>query len=188
MSLVRSLQEFGSVVWNPTKIKLISKLEAIQRKATNIILNNPPWWTKSHKNYRERLLECNLLPLTFRREITDIIFFLKSLNSYTGFISSDYFQFQTNRGGMITRNQKKGLTLKIPTSKYAATAQLYPPRLAKLWNTLPIPIRGEIVTLSKPDQIKRILIPYYWRKFDTYFDSENTCTWVHVCYCPKCAK
>ena len=72
-ALVRSDVEYGSSLslWSGTSKGNLQLIEGIQRRATNYILHYPDI------DYRERLSKLKLLPLSFRREIIDLTFFLK---------------------------------------------------------------------------------------------------------------
>ena len=70
-ALVRSDVEYGSSLWSGTSKRNLQLIEGIQRRATNYILHYPDI------DYRERLSNLKLLPLSFRREIIDLTFFLK---------------------------------------------------------------------------------------------------------------
>ena len=186
ITMVRSIVEFGSSIWSPTSQELIKYVESLQRKATNIITNNPRRGNPNHLDYKTRLQICNLLPLTFRREMNDLILFLKSLNASNGYNCSKYVKFQVATTGVRTRNQTRGLTIKIPPNRYAASAQFYPVRISKLWNSLPIKLRQKLIGLDDKDKIKQVLYPFYKQKFTSTFDSDNICTWLQVCLCAKC--
>jgi hypothetical protein len=84
-TLVRPQLEHASNVWSPYTIKHKSFIENIQRRATKFILNYP-----SEMSYTERLIKTNLLPLEFRREISDL---LLVFISKTGLISMDVNNF-----------------------------------------------------------------------------------------------
>ena len=88
--LVRSDVEYGSSLWSGTSKRNLQLIEGIQRRATNYILHYPDI------NYRERLSKLKLLPLSFRREIIDLTFFLEcklelcdpNLNNFVAFNST----------------------------------------------------------------------------------------------------
>ena len=75
LSLVRSITKYNTVVWSPITKDNIYTIEKVQKKCTNFILNNPRWPSPNHINYKARLTELNLLPLSYRREVYDLIFF-----------------------------------------------------------------------------------------------------------------
>ena len=149
--------------------------------------NNSPWWKPNYKNYKDRLLQCNLLPTSYRREITDIILFLRSLNTSNGYECLNYLKFRVTGSGPATRMQRQGLTLTGPISKYSSSAQFYPCRLTKLWNSLPYRIREKLIIMDDKDKIKQVLLPYYHDRLIRVFDPESTCTWVHSCDCNRCS-
>ena len=68
---VHSRLEYASVVWSPHTKRNISNLEQVQRRATRFILG------RDYSEYK-RLSKLNLLPLKYRREINDLVFFFVS--------------------------------------------------------------------------------------------------------------
>ena len=73
-SLVRRpFLEYCTVVWSGTSRKYIKNIGKIQRSMTRYVFNY------AEVDYKDRLLMPNILPLTMRREYTDIIFFWKCL-------------------------------------------------------------------------------------------------------------
>ena len=63
--------EYWTVVWSDTSRKNIKNIEKIQRLLTRYVFNY------AEVDYKNRLLMANILPLTMRREYTDIVFFLE---------------------------------------------------------------------------------------------------------------
>ena len=80
---VRSQLECCSVVWSPHKSRNISKLERIQRRATEFIL-------KTKDDYEQRRKKLNLLSLEQRRFLFDVLFLYKAL---IGYINIDLFTY-----------------------------------------------------------------------------------------------
>ena len=66
-SLVRPLLEYCTVVWSGTSRKNIKNIEKIQRSMTRYVFNY------AEVDYKDRLLMPKILPLTMRREYTDIV-------------------------------------------------------------------------------------------------------------------
>ena len=69
-ALVRSDVEYGSSLCSGASKRNLQLIGAIQRRATNYILHYPDL------DYREHLTKLKLLPLSFRRELIDLTFFL----------------------------------------------------------------------------------------------------------------
>ena len=62
------------MVWSPHTKRNINNLEQFQRRATRFIRG------REYSEY-ERLSKLNLLPLKYRREINDLVFFFKCLKN-----------------------------------------------------------------------------------------------------------
>ena len=118
ITMVRSIIEYASPVWSPTYKYLIVATERIQRHATNYILKNPKRPNLLHINYKERLLEIKLLPLTHRREIIDIQTFLKIWNSNNKLGLDKILSVSEPTIGPVTRVMAAGLTIKYSKTRY----------------------------------------------------------------------
>ena len=68
---------YCSPIWRPYLVKDISNLEHLQRRATKYILND------YISDYKTRLLKLELLPLMYTFELSDIMFFIKSIKNPT---------------------------------------------------------------------------------------------------------
>ena len=75
ISLVRSCLLYCSPLWWPYLIQDILLLEKVQRRATKAILND---YTS---DYKSCLIKLKLLPLMYVYELSDILFFIKSVKS-----------------------------------------------------------------------------------------------------------
>ena len=73
ISLVRSHLTFCSQIWRPYLLKDMRHLEQIQRRASKFILND------FTSDYKLRLINLNLLPLTMWFELQDIMFLMKAI-------------------------------------------------------------------------------------------------------------
>lgn len=190
IALVRSTLEYCSVIWSPHCKDQMTTLERIQQRATNYITSNPKRPSEYHVDYKTRLLRCNLLPLSYRREILDIIFFLKSYNGDTGYNVRDYVEFSDQIGGANTRQRTQGCYLRIINPKVTANSiykdQFYPERVVRIWNSLPYKLQESLRPLKSNLVIKQHINPYYYFLLENVFDPENTCTWISFCRCPRC--
>ncbi|CAB3981213.1 Hypothetical predicted protein [Paramuricea clavata] len=75
LSLVKSNLCYACEVWSPYICSQKTKIERVQRRATRWILKA----RKGDSSYNERLVDLNLLPLCYDREIKDLMFFYKAL-------------------------------------------------------------------------------------------------------------
>ena len=64
-----------------------------------------------HKEYKVSLIECNLLPLLYRREVLDITFYLKSYHGKTGYNVRQDMKFVDEGVERVTRNVARVNTL-----------------------------------------------------------------------------
>ena len=91
ISLVRSQLLYCSTLWKPNFIKHIQQFERVQRRATKYILND------FTSDYKSRLIQMQLLPLTYILDLNDVMFFIKSLhNHHDGFNINDHIKFATD--------------------------------------------------------------------------------------------
>ena len=74
------------MVWSPHTKRNINNLEQFQRRATRFIRG------REYSEY-ERLSKLNLLPLKYRREINDLVFFFKSLKNIYKLNIFDFVSF-----------------------------------------------------------------------------------------------
>ena len=65
--------------------------------------NNPRRPSPNHIEYKTRLLQLNLLPLSYRREVLDISFILKSFQGKTGYDVQEYLRFSDEEVPRATR-------------------------------------------------------------------------------------
>ena len=185
-TIVRSLLEYNTVVWNPVTKDNITALESIQRKATNFITCNPKRPSPHHIEYKERLIACKLLPLTYRREVYDIMFFIKSLRKLIPYNILEYLSFQHDNITRVTRNRVIGLNLTYTLTRLETSAHFYPIRLAHLWNKLSVEFRTKLISPLTIPTIKTLLNKHYYDKLVDHFETNNTCTWVTACRCTTC--
>ena len=102
-----------------------------------------------------------MLPLSYHREIADLVIFLRSLNTGNGYECTKYLKLRLAGAGPITGSQHHGLTLTVPSTKYCS-AQFFPCHLARLRNILLIKIREKLIHLDDKDKIKRVLVAIFF--------------------------
>ena len=176
ISMVRSNIEYCSQVWGGANRNDIIKLERIQRSATKYILGYP-----DNMNYNERLCELNLTPLSYRREMSDLIFFFKCLNNMHEVNVLSYVQF-TSDNACNTRSTVEELRLCVPNCHTESYKKLYYNRIVQIWNSLPVNVRKAQTITNFRTNIQNIYNEY----FMSNFDSDNVCTWTLKCNCVRC--
>lgn len=175
ISLIRSCLEYCCPVWSGTTKTNTLLLERVQRAATRYMLQFPEY------NYKQRLLELGLLPLTYRREFLDLCVFFKLVNNVYDFNISNHVIF-TTENIQITRSTTDGLKLRIPVTNSVMYEKLYFNRIVFLWNSLPYEIRCQ----TSLNIFKSRLYSHFSCLLINHFDSNNTCTWSLCCRCSSC--
>jgi hypothetical protein len=137
--------------------------------------------------YVNRLLYLNLLPLTYVREISDMILMYNIINNRLDVNIDRYFIKADNirRGRSITA----GINLKQYRYKTEQGKHFYNNRAIVLWNHLPDYIRGILPPAkrsSKPTRFKIELHKFYMDKLTNEFDVHSLCTWQTYCDCNIC--
>jgi hypothetical protein len=133
-ALVRPKLECASSVWSPYTIKNRLLIENVQRRATKFILNYP-----DNMSYVDRLQNTNLLPLDFRRDISDLILLFKSKHHL---ITMDINKHLcTYNPGYQSRNYDENNFHLIIKHNQKYFQNSYFIRSEKLWNSLPTEIK-----------------------------------------------
>ena len=170
MSLVRSKLEYCSTVWSPHTHELIERLESVQRRGTKFILNN----YQTDYTYKDRLLSCSLLPLSYRREILDLVFIFKCFLGYYEIDVNNYLTFPHPL--LRSHDQAKLTPGKCNTTTFMYSFFL---RIAHIWNSLPTEIRQlRLIPDSSIRRFKQDISGHYLSLLSTHFDAYKTCTWT----------
>ena len=80
---------FGS----PSRNTSLRILKPYNEKQPTLLCPNPRYDAPNYVDYKTRLITLNLLPTSYRREIIDIILFLKSLHDKTNLDLTNYLTF-----------------------------------------------------------------------------------------------
>jgi hypothetical protein len=182
VSLVRPLVEYNTVVWMPNNKKQLCKLESLQRRATKYILNN------YSIGYKERLIQCNLLPLTLRRQYLDCVFIYNSINDLNVFKILNFVDF-TGDSVHVTRqaNAQDDLMFKPIRTRHELYGRYLTRRIVSLWNNIPYYIRSlELTDMYRNSTFKKETRHWLWKYFIDNFANDNVCTWVVACNCYQC--
>ena len=165
LSLVKSQLSYATEVWSPVNNNMLSrKIKRAQRRATKWILMN------GELEYKERLSALNLLPLTFGREIKDLVYLYKAL-------SRPQVSFVTH--GRTRLSHASQYILQRQTCK-TSTFQ------SSFYNRIIICTDTNLDLILNPNSFKTLLRHKYFILLDS-FDVERSCTWslVHDCPCHR---
>ena len=131
-NLVRPLFGYATQIWAPQSIKLITRIERTQRRATKYVLKLPFSCTIS---YMDRLKSLDLLPLTFWHEYLDMVFFYFKI--IHGLVSVDPSIVPKARITRPTRSSSSGVIKFVEPKFQAATYQKsYIIRCVRVWNVV----------------------------------------------------
>ena len=161
-------------VWSPVNnIMLSRKMERVQRRATKWILMN------GELEYKERLSALNLLPLTFDREIKDLVYLYKALFGFLDVDICRYVSFVTHGRTRLSRASR--YILQRQTCKTSTFQSSFYNRIIKTWNFICTDTNLDLIL--NPNSFKTLLRHKYFILLDS-FDVERSCTWSLVRDCP----
>ena len=178
-ALVRPLLEYGTLIWNHYNKSSLTLLESIQRRATKFILRD---YTL---DYKLRLQKCDLLPLSLRRDLLDIVYTYDCINDKIDFNVFNYLEEYNIINN--TRSQDTNvIRFKISVPKLESSRHYFRFRLPAIWNNIPSDIL-EIEPSASGDNkcFKKHLKLWLFDKLNN-FDSNVTCTWIVKSRCSRC--
>ena len=149
-----------------------------QRRATRFITNMYEYGT-----YKERLLACNLLPLSYRREMLDCGFLHKARAGILGETVLDLCDMRPLRQNL--RLDPDDNLLQLLPANTETYASFYTQRIVGIWNSLPVNTRA-IPHIHKGTALKNSLKKVYLNKLTATFNQDSNCTWVTRCRCTNC--
>ena len=154
-----------------------NKVRRVQRRATRWILQT------RDLSYKDRLKMLNLLPLSYDREIKDLIYFFKLLNGFYDLNISNFVSFVSHNH---TRNCKNpSLVLKVPSCKTSSFQSSFFNRIVPLWNYVcKIACPADLRSLT---MFKSFLLKTYVQLLVSSFNVDMPCTWslYRSCSCHR---
>ena len=144
-SLVRSLLDYATIIWNPYLVRDINSVERVQRRVTRTVrgLRNLP--------YEERLALLQIDSLKKRRVKTDMIELFKIINGYTCLQPERFFTFNVQ-----ARTRGHNFKIYPNFSHLNVRKYFFTNRVVEMWNRLPI----NIVNASNVFNFKKMLSDY----------------------------
>jgi len=166
IALVRSLFESCCIIWRPTNQTLSDKIESIQKRAIKWILSEEAISYSSWEVYVRKCKEVNLLPMTSRFDLNDLLFLHKviyglkpvSLPSYLTFFEgqSRLRSSHLDSLSLVSSLQPRTNLYSTRTSSHLAKTFFY--RTHIKWNDLPLCLRE----INCPDKFKVELNVHLW--------------------------
>ena len=92
-------------------------------------------------DYKDRLLMTNILPLTMRREYTDIVFFWKCLYGNYDVDVTDFVSFFSDCGCSTRNSIDSGFLMVPPLCRADCFKRSFFNRIVPMWNYLPSYVR-----------------------------------------------
>jgi hypothetical protein len=126
-------------------------------------------------SYSQRCTDLKLLPLCFKREINDLLFFFKCLHGSVKVDFSTEFAFLASPRSLRSASDELLSAQPVRTECFKAS---YFNRIVRLWNLLPVSIRR----CESFTTFKKHVNSFYVDKFAS-FNVDNNCTWTSTCRC-----
>ena len=162
LSLIRSQFEHCSPIWRPYGKTMLNKLESLQKSCVKWILSEDYIRYNSYDIYIQKCRQVNLLPLSKRFELNDLILFHKVIYKLIPLKFPDYLAF-FNGNSRLRSCHLDSLSI---------ISNLQPTRFSKVylkksffyrshteWNALPIQIRQ----IACPSSFKKELVKHLWK-------------------------
>ena len=130
--------------------------------------------------YKQRLLKLELLPLSYDREMKDLVFFFKALYGYVDLNINNCVSFIQH--GRTRLSQATGVMLQTPMCRTATFQSSYFNRIVKPWNSVCQDVNPD--SFSSPISFKNFLKRRYLELLRSVYDVELSCTWSLVRDCP----
>jgi hypothetical protein len=135
--------------------------------------------------YEQRLLKCDLLPLSYRREILDSVFLYNNIHELNT-CALNSIKFYSNN--MYTRNVNHDELCIVKNRIHLnCYEQFFTNSIRDVWNSLPLTIRDcDLSDSGKSYPFKKEVKNHFQHLLVTKFDANDCCTWVSKCTCPRC--
>ena len=167
LAIVCSQFEHCSQVWRPTNITQMNKFESIQKRGVKWILDEN-FKRYSKREYMEKLKALDILPMNFKFDLNDLVFFHKILNNFTFNSIPDYL-IRNDQSDSVndiyfsrqTRNFNDSDTLKFKCKiipRVDAFSNSFFHRTYHKWNNLP----KELREIELPKSFKVRLKQHLW--------------------------
>ena len=169
LSLVRSQFEHCSPVWRPSNKTSLEKFDNFQKKAIKWILSEEELSYHSYDCYVRKCRQVNILPLSCRFDLNDLILFHKVVNDYIPLDMPPYLKLFNGETRLRSTHLDNlcftsNIIPKSSSSSLLNKSFFY--RTHCLWNSLPLEIRS----LGSIALFRTSLETYLWKNILSGYD------------------
>ena len=173
LSQVRSQLEHCTVVWRPSSVTMVEKLESIQKRSLKWVLKNAYLSFEDTRVYYQVCKRLNILPISVRFDFKDILFFHQifygiSTVSFPGYLKK-FAGSRLRRCHLDDLSIVSDILPKIPqnltssNTRNVGIAKSFFYRAHILWNNLPYDLRS----IESPSIFKSRLLTHLWANINT---------------------
>ena len=173
LSLVKSQLCYVTQVWSPAQVTLKAQVERVQRRATRWILQT----RVGEVSYKDRLTKLDLLPLSYDRELKDLLFFYKCLYNYIDLNVHCFVDFISHGRTRLSNS----LNLKTPICRTSTFQASYFNRIVKLWNFTCSVLPS--TSFDNPGSFRESVRNVMLARLKTTYDIDWPCTWTLASSC-----
>ena len=158
--MVRSQFEHCSPVWRPFLKTILEKFEAFQKKCIKWILNEVSSSYFSYSNYIKKCREVDILPLTQKFDLNDLVLFHKVVYNLIPLDLPQYLSlFEGNSRLRSSHHDRLSFvcTLQPKGTSTGLLDKSFFYRTHSMWNHLPLDIREITCNLSFKDKVTKHL-------------------------------
>ena len=162
LALIRSQFEHCSPIWRPSGTTLLNKLENFQKKCIKWVLSEDYISYSSHSVYLKKCRQVNLLPLTERLKLNDLILLHKVIYKHLPLKLPDYLSFFNGISRLRSCHlDSLSLVCHIQSQKLNCSAlnKSFFFRTHTIWNSIPFEIRQ----INDPSVFQNKVIKYLWK-------------------------
>ena len=158
LTIVRSIFEHGSVIWAPSSKTMINNFESFQKRCIKWILNEQ-FISYSNEEYHTKLRSLDILPMSYKFTLTDIVIFHKIIHNIIPVSLPHYITTRTNTRSCdsLTFAIINSDTIRRPKNVFNSS---FFPRTLSIWNSIPFEIRSNPNTSKFNSTVKNI----FWDK------------------------
>ena len=162
LTLVRSQFEHCSQIWRPSTKSNLDKLDAFQKKCVKWILSEEFVNYHSYETYLYKCRQVNILPLSKRFDLNDLILFHKIVYGLSSQFLPEYLSLYNGNSRLRSchLDHLSYVSAILPVSNNSLLKRSFFYRTHLLWNNIPLDLREN----SCPIKFKAKLRDHFWNE------------------------